>query len=163
MLADRFWNFVKIWNYIRATPINFSALNGWSRSQRCCLKFIVPVSCFLKFCQNTNFVHEVWILSPKCRICPRSQIYACNMWRQIFLVWQRRISWGESVAIDLVASWRGSLMLKWIKFARASMKFSRSNFMHVRQPLNSACSRNKSVKLGFKPIYLPQMGILSAK
>lgn len=41
-------------------------------------------------------------------------------------------------------------MLKRIESARAPMKFSRSNFMRVRQPSNSACSRNKSIKLSFK-------------
>ena len=42
------------------------------------------------------------------------------------------------------------LMLKRIEFARAPMKFSRSNFMRIRQPLNSARSSNKSIKLSFK-------------
>ncbi len=41
-------------------------------------------------------------------------------------------------------------MLERIELARASIKFSRSNFMRVRQPLNSARSRNKSIKLSFK-------------
>lgn len=47
-------------------------------------------------------------------------------------------------------------MLKRIEFARAPMKFSRSNFMRVRQPLNSASSRNKSIKLSLNFIHTAQ-------
>ncbi len=41
-------------------------------------------------------------------------------------------------------------MLERIELARASMKFSRSNFSCIRQLLNFAYYFNKSIKLSFK-------------
>ena len=83
------------------------------------------------------------------------------MWRQILFRYSSAEFLGRK-AYRLILSHRDEgvrLMLERIESARAPMKFSRSNFMCVRQPLNFAYYFNKSVKLSFKSIYLPQMGI----